>query len=163
MCTVWCTEWTVICAFSFVCTFYGLPSSLLSSFFSTIRGQMWHHRVRGQTIRQTSVCRAAQSVDGPAEVLGSWQRLQPHYTCGCVGNLCVCVCPVYKGFRLICKLSNRDALTEIKSSSQGLALLSRGNGFCLMCSMGRREWRWMAGRGEWGRGKDLGYEREKYK
>ena len=65
------------------------------------------------------------------------------------GGICVCVCvcvcererecPVYKGFRLICKLSNRDARTEIKSGSQGLVLLSGGNGFCLMFSASRRE------------------------
>lgn len=53
-------------------------------------------------------------------------------------GICVCVCPVYEGFKLICKLSNGDARTEIKSSSQGLVPLSGGNGFCLKFSTSRR-------------------------
>lgn len=62
----------------------------------------------------------------------------------------VCGCtPVYKGFGLICKLSNRDARTKIKSISQGLVLLSRGNWFCLMFSTSRREWWWVVGKGGW--------------
>lgn len=83
-----------------------------------------------------------------------WQRLPPHFTCGCVGNRCVC--PVCKGVRLICRLSNREAWTEIKSSPQRLVLLSRGKGFCLMVSI-RKKWCFVAGKGEWVRVKGVGH------
>ena len=46
----------------------------------------------------------------------------------CRKSVCVCACvSCLQGVRLICKLSNRDARTEIKRGSRGLVLLSGGN------------------------------------
>ena len=107
-------------------------SLLTAPFCSTAGGRRWHHRARGQTVRnETSVFRVSHQhrcgrclwkrrgqqrscfMTEVTTALQLWLRRESVFVCvSCLQRV-----------RLICKLSNRDARTEIKSSSQGLVLL----------------------------------------
>lgn len=60
-----------------------------------VRQSEMRHQCSGYHISTDAVdvCESGEGSKGPV----SWQRLQPRCNCGCVGNLCLCVCPVYNG------------------------------------------------------------------
>lgn len=81
------------------------------------KGQRFHQRVRGETFRQTyTTCQCLRECGGQhrswflTEVVTAL-RLWLWKESVCI-RICVWVGPAYKGFRLICNLSNRDVWTE---------------------------------------------------